>query len=102
MPGQIFTAHSDTGTIIIIKGRFCADLLHQFRLTYLTHKEMKKHRFIIDMAGTEHVDSAAIGMMLMMREEIGINDRSIAIVNAPSPVLQALKIANMNSWFTLI
>ncbi len=101
MLATISVSRSDTETIISIIGQFVFDLHRPFRATYLEEKGAQKKQFIVDMSCVEYLDSAAIGMLLTMRDETGAEDREIIIKNAHGQVLRTLEVTNMNKFFQI-
>ncbi|MEO5362622.1 MAG: STAS domain-containing protein [Magnetococcus sp. DMHC-8] len=102
MLNKIAAAHSDKETTIIIKGRFIFDLHPQFRAAYLVGSDQDNRRYTIDMGGVEYIDSSAIGMLLMMREETAATNENITIVKASPTVLKALKMVGFDQLFTIL
>jgi len=62
--------------IITIEGRFSFPDHKAFRDAYLA-SEPKQTRFIIDMKKTEYIDSAALGMLLVLKEKAGGDSANI-------------------------
>ncbi|MEO5363982.1 MAG: STAS domain-containing protein [Magnetococcus sp. DMHC-8] len=102
MSGTVSVLRSDTEIIISITGQFVFDLHRPFRAAYLHGEHTQKIRFIIDMSHVEYLDSAAIGMLLMMREETGAEDRAIIINNnARGQVGRVLSATKMERFFQI-
>lgn len=84
LSGSISITRTDRQTTINIKGRFNFEMHTLFRETYQeeTRGQVGSRRFIFDLAGVEYIDSAALGMLLLLREETDANGANIEIVNA--------------------
>ncbi|MBF0177418.1 MAG: STAS domain-containing protein [Magnetococcales bacterium] len=104
MSGTITVNRSDTETAISIKGRFNFEMHSQFRTAYQNEIDgsVNKHRkFVIDLTGTEYIDSSALGMLLLLREEAGANEADIEIVNARPEIRKILETANFQRLFKI-
>jgi len=55
----------------------------------------------IDFAGVDYLDSSALGMLLLSREEANAAGRCIVLVNCRGTVAQVLDIANFQRLFTI-
>ncbi len=55
--------------------------------------------FVIDFGEVDAIDSTALGMLLMLRENSGGDDADITIVNCGEMVSNVLKLANFQSLF---
>ncbi|MBF0310236.1 MAG: STAS domain-containing protein [Magnetococcales bacterium] len=105
MSGTITVTHGDNETQISIKGRFNFEMHSQFRTAYqgnLSSEAKKKRKFTIDLAGTEYIDSSALGMLLLLREEAGANEANIEIVNARPEIRKILETANFQRLFKIL
>lgn len=89
--------HNDSSTTIKVAGRFDFSCHASFREAYAGTKE--GHDFIIDMAETTYVDSAALGMLLLLREHAQKTGSRVAIANCNGPAREVLQIANFQRLF---
>ncbi|REG85698.1 STAS domain-containing protein [Marinomonas pollencensis] len=65
------TADSATNTIeISVLGSFDFSLFHDFREAYADFIG-EQHRFCVDLSQVEYLDSAALGMLLSMKNALG-------------------------------
>ena len=103
MAGTITVTREEKETLINIKGRFNFEMHSQFRSAYQhgTGKGNKGKRFVIDLAGTEYIDSSALGMLLLLREEAGTNESDIEISNARPEIRKILETANFQRLFKI-
>jgi anti-anti-sigma factor len=96
---------SDHETTISIKGRFNFEMHSQFRTAYQSEIDASsstRKKFMIDLAGTEYIDSSALGMLLLLREEAGANEANIEIVNARPEIRKILETANFQRLFKIV
>ena len=103
MSGTISLARTDQEITISIKGRFNFEMHYQFRSAYQeeTVDKSRTRRFVIDLTGTEYIDSSALGMLLLLREEAGTTDSDIEIANARPEIRKILETANFQRLFKI-
>ena len=101
MSGTISVTRGEQRTSISIKGRFNFEMHSQLRAAYKEDASgtNKVRRFVIDLAGTEYMDSSALGMLLLLREETGANNADIEITNARLEIRKILETANFQRLF---
>ncbi len=85
---------------IAIQGRFTYDVHKEFRDAY-ERVDAQATSFIIDLAGTEYMDSAALGMLLLLRERAGGDRAKISIINCSKDLLQLIRLTNFQSLFDI-
>ena len=94
------TSTVNQGTVTIgVSGRFSFDDHTDFRRAY--EGGDVKNAYIIDMRAAEYMDSAALGMLLILREQVGGDQADIAITNSPREVRDILSIAGFERLFTI-
>lgn len=82
--------------VITISGRFDFSCHPEFRAAYaavLTGTEV-----VVDFSGTTYIDSAALGMLLLLRDRVG-DPRHIRLANCKGQPDQVLRIANFHKLF---
>lgn len=74
-----------------------------FRKAYEQNLDDKKKVIIIDFAKTNFIDSAALGMLLILREYIEESGKTIAIelINCRKEVFEILAISNFSKLFSI-
>ena len=85
---------------INVTGRFDFNDHQTFRETY--RKCDKGTKFILNLDGTEYMDSSALGMLLLLREHAGGDDADISITNCNQEVEKILTISNFQKLFKLV
>lgn len=94
---------NDGGTITIkVNGRFDFAVQNEFRDCYHNISNAEGSKFIIDMGGTNYMDSSALGMLLMMREYLGGSSADISITNTSADIKNILTVANFQSLFNMV
>jgi anti-anti-sigma factor len=81
-------------------GRFDFGMHDAFLRAYRSEPSAK--RIVIDLEQVEYMDSAALGMLLVMREELKSSSPSFILANAKGTVRRVLEIANFGRVFTLV
>lgn len=85
---------------IKINGRFDFGVHNDFReATKLLDGGVKLIE--VDLAGTDYMDSSALGMLLVLRDKMAGDKSAIRIKNARDEVKKILEIANFDKLFTL-
>ena len=65
-----------------------------------THKNPNpKAQYVVDFSQTVHMDSSALGMLLLMREELGNDRAKIKFINCRPNVKQLLEMASFHQLF---
>ena len=59
------------------------------------------HTYLIDLAEVTHMDSSALGMLLLLREHAGAERADIRIVNAGAELRGTLRVAGFDKLFVL-
>lgn len=103
MSATLSIARTDQETTISIKGRFNFEMHTEFREAYREETKGKgtSRRFIVDLANVEYIDSSALGMLLLLREETDTNEANVEIVNARPEILKILETANFDRLFKI-
>lgn len=99
---NVSTKLSDDGkelTIFVI-GRFTYDVHKGFRNAY-NRVDMTNTGFIIDLRSTEYMDSAALGMLLLLRERAGGDQADIKITNCSPELEHLIKLTNFHNLFKI-
>ena len=92
---------SDGRTITIaIIGRFDFGQHREFRKA-CEGKAKTGCSVVIDFARVDYVDSAALGMMLVLREQMGNDAQRIRIVNCKPGLRSILAISNFDQLFSV-
>lgn len=87
--------NNDEEMVISVRGHFDFTIANDFRNCYRNTPPKKK--YIIDLAGVEFVDSAAIGMLLLLREYTH-NHAIIRLVNYKPAIKKILEISHIERF----
>ncbi|MCB1758728.1 MAG: STAS domain-containing protein [Gammaproteobacteria bacterium] len=98
----ITSSVSDDGREIRIRidGRFDFSDHENFRAAY-RDVDTSKVAFRIDMSRTEYIDSAALGMLLLLRERAGGDGSRISISGCQTDVRRILEVSRFHQLFDI-
>jgi HptB-dependent secretion and biofilm anti anti-sigma factor len=85
---------------IAVSGKFDFQLYDEFRTSYVD-TQGSGIDYIVDLSGTEYLDSSALGMLLLLREHAGGEGSKIKISNASQDVKKVLDVANFGKLFEI-
>lgn len=94
---------SDDGKCVTLQvdGRFDSTLLEEFRRGYEDKKTDKTSLYVVDLKRTEHLDSSALGMLLVLRDFAGGDSSNITIANCSPDVKKIFTISSFDKLFTV-
>jgi anti-anti-sigma factor len=90
---------SDHCTVIKINGRFDFSCHAAFREAYSGTPSGTE--FIVDMEAASYMDSAALGMLLLLREHVQQQGGRVSITNCRGQTYDVLQIANFHRLFKI-
>ncbi|VAW93119.1 Anti-sigma B factor antagonist RsbV [hydrothermal vent metagenome] len=92
---------SDNGKTVTINvsGRFDFNSHRDFRASY--GDEGGNLKYIVDMSGTNYMDSSALGMLLLLREHAGGDSCDVTITSCSEDIKKILTISNFEKLFKL-
>lgn len=99
---QIATTLLEDNATLALNGRFDFSAHRDFRGAYTTQLENPKIRAVtIDFARVDYMDSAALGMLLLLRQGAEDAGKSVVLCGATGSVQKILEIANFGKIFTV-
>jgi anti-anti-sigma factor len=84
-----------------IDGRFDFSQHQAFRAK-LEATNGQVRNYTVDLGDSEYMDSAALGMLLLLLEKAGGSRERVKLVNPNPTVRKILEIANFDKLFTLV
>jgi len=90
----------DSCRVIKINGRFDFSCHSAFREAYSGSPTGTE--FIVDMAEASYMDSAALGMLLLLREHVQQQGGKVTITNCRGQTYDVLQIANFHRLFKIV
>jgi anti-anti-sigma factor len=85
---------------IAVSGKFDFQLYDEFRSAYVDTTGVGV-QYIVDLAGTDYLDSSALGMLLLLREHAGGEGSRIVITKVSPDVKKILDVANFGKLFEI-
>lgn len=82
----------------------------QDRFDFNVHRELREAyeaggkrygNYVLDLRGTSYMDSAALGMLLQLREHAGGSRQAVRLSNAQPVIKDILAVANFDQLFTI-
>lgn len=84
---------------VVVEGRFDFNCQNEFKEVITQYSG--QNRFLIDLSRVTYMDSAALGMLLLLRDHAGGGQEKIILKSAPPATLDVLRIANFDRLFTV-
>ncbi len=98
MPMRCDISENGATIRILPPDRFDFSCHLEFRDAFSKHDG--KLKYIVDLRGTNYIDSSALGMLLLLRQHAG-DGRRVSIINAKPDVLNILEVVNFGDLFIL-
>lgn len=95
----IAATQQESNLTIKISGRFTFSLYKEFAASYKNLAEQPE-TVDVDLRAVEYIDSAALGMLLSMRNFFG-PDKKISLLHANETVRKILEIARFDKKFSM-
>ncbi|MBF0455896.1 MAG: STAS domain-containing protein [Magnetococcales bacterium] len=64
-------------------------------------QDMENFELVLDFSGVNHLDSSALGMLLMAREKVGGTRARISLVNCNQKIQRILSVAQFHMLFRI-
>jgi anti-anti-sigma factor len=99
---SIHTQLQDDKARITVSERFDSSLYQHFKRAYapLLDKHAVRH-IEVDVSQVDYLDSAALGMLVLLNESAKNANKSMSLISIPGPVANVLKIANVDKLFSI-
>lgn len=85
-------------TTVVVLGRFTFSCYEEFQRVVGTQVPTS---YVVDLRSTDYVDSAALGMLLQLRERVGEVREKVTLLAGSGQPAQVLKLANFASLFLI-
>lgn len=98
---QIHTHHDPVAGVVTISvpTRFDIGLTNEF-LSISRHLPMDAKDYVVDMAGTNYIDAAALGCLMIFWDEKPVNSR-MSVFNCNKEIMQILTIGAFDKLFSI-
>jgi len=101
MSTQIGVKSTNDAFVIALAGRFDFTTHRDFRKAGEDALESSNITIEINMAKVDYLDSAALGMLLLLREKANNLNRTVSLTHCHNFVQEVLNVANFGKLFTL-
>ena len=92
----------DHSARITMSGRFDFGVHRDFKNAYMTLLgNANVHGLELEMSRVDYLDSAALGMLLLLHERAKDVNKSLALLNASGVASQMMEVANFSKFFTI-
>lgn len=96
------TTLPSTTAVVSLHDRFGFDQFAEFREAYGAHLEDAAVReIVVDLSGVDYMDSAALGMLLLLKEKARVVGKIVVIANAKGFVRELLTSMKFETLFTM-
>ena len=95
-----YSSATDTLTIRIV-GEFDYDSHQAFKDAYMALPLSTRRKYVIDLRKVNYMCSAALGMLLILRERAGDDASRIFLQGANKDVLKILDVSRFDQLFTI-
>jgi HptB-dependent secretion and biofilm anti anti-sigma factor len=93
--------NGNTATISV-SGKFVFEVHREFRKAYRAALESSTvHHLDIDLSNAVSLDTAALGMLLILKERAKEAEKKLRLINCKGVALQTLTTGNFNKLFTI-
>jgi anti-anti-sigma factor len=87
---------------LLLGGRFSFKTHHEFKNAYKPHlADAKIVHIIIDLADVTYLDSSALGLLLMLRDQAQAVNKPVTLARPSSIAARSFDIANFNKLFII-
>lgn len=98
-----FSAGSDgKEAVMSIAGRFDFGVHEEFRAVLEKIRDGGFTKVTIDLGAVEDMDSAALGMLLLLRDAVGGDQANIQVVRSRPEIREMLAMANFSKLFRIV
>ena len=95
------TAAANGQTLTIcVQNRFDFNVQRELRTAYEAGGQ-RYDQYVLDLRDTQYMDSAALGMLLQLREHAGGRRQSVRLSNVLPVIKDILTVANFDQLFTI-
>jgi len=101
MPVTTSVAGDGKQITIHISGQFNFSVYKEFREACQRSAQSAEASYVIDLGGTEYLDSSALGMLLLLREQTGSDRARIEITRCRPEIRKIFTIANFDRLFRI-
>lgn len=98
---NVITRLNDTTATLAITGRFDFNARHAFKQATDAALAGAARAILLDLRAAEYIDSAALGMLLLLRDHAQKAGKAVSLAARQGTVADILKVARFDSIFGL-
>ena len=83
-----------------VNGRFDINVFEEFNLAYKSVSPPGE-KYVVDLAETKFLDSAALGMLLLMRERLGRSSAALVVANCSPEIKRTLETVGLHKLINI-
>lgn len=95
-------SHQGNDRRVVLQGHFTFTDNHKFKQIMQLMEQPDIRSITLDFAGVEFIDSAGLGMLLLLRDECQSRSLSISISSARGQVEKIFLLSRFDQLFTLV
>lgn len=95
------TTSNQKGLVIDVIGFFNLALHHDFRRAFEDQQQCYE-RYAVNLQNCEGIDSAGLGMLLLLREHVALGKDDLLITHCPPQIQNILRYSNFDQLFTIL
>ncbi|NOY63343.1 MAG: STAS domain-containing protein [Gammaproteobacteria bacterium] len=100
MPLQTQVSPNDNTVTIKISNQFTYSIQKEFRESYQSHVA-KTTKFLIDLSGADYMDSAALGMLMLLKKHADNTASKVVIYHPSQKIEKLLLMAKFDKFFAI-
>ena len=97
---NLVTKQKDGVVTIVLPCSFDVSQYEEFKLICQKY-QADNNRFEVDFTETQYMDSSALGMLLLLREQVKGDKERVLLANVTGTALKILEIAQFNQLFNI-
>jgi anti-anti-sigma factor len=90
---------SDGALTLRVRGRFNFTCYQQFNEAV---SGPAAARYVVDLSDADYMDSSALGMLLLLRDKVGLDNSRVQILSGAGQPHDVLKLANFHRLFHVV
>ena len=98
---QVDFRKDETDVTLVLSGSFTFSDNQSFRALLTDIQEARPSNVTVDMGGVDFIDSAALGMMLLLRDTMQTGGISLELRNPQGQIKKMFDLSNFNELFII-
>ena len=98
---QISIEEKGGEVVVVMNGSFTFSDNQQFRTTLKELQQKSASVIGLEMSGVDFIDSAALGMLLLLRDTMQTSGTALELRNPQGQIRKMFELSNFNDLFTI-